>query len=359
MPNEFDVFLSHNSRDKPAVEEIAARLRDRNLRVWLDKDELRPGFPWQEGLEEAVQASRSVAVFVGAEELGAWQRPEVQAFLDRASREKIPVIPVLLSGGPESPQQLPLFLRAMTWVDLRDGLTDDGLARLIWGITGTKGTLRASERPTRSNPPKTPRPWWSWGIAPALLVMLLALAAWLWPHTSAPPPLPVRPPVYAVRVQVLDPQGRRVTKSTVHASAGNEPLSALDGSWEIQIPSAKVPTGGQITLSAEHQDWGERQKKLRLGEDPNVQVEIHLKEPESWLRGLVVDESNRGLENVPVSILGGPPGDTVTGPKGRFELNLSVPPETSVRVRAEHEGLVGENFCFAGRDTCSITLREP
>ena len=26
MPDEYDVFLSHNSRDKPAVEEVAARL---------------------------------------------------------------------------------------------------------------------------------------------------------------------------------------------------------------------------------------------------------------------------------------------------------------------------------------------
>lgn len=68
VPDEYDVFLSHNSRDKPAVKEIADRLR----------------FPWQEGLEEGVKASRSVAVFVGANELGAWQRPEVQAFLERA-----------------------------------------------------------------------------------------------------------------------------------------------------------------------------------------------------------------------------------------------------------------------------------
>ena len=31
----FDVFLSHNSRDKPLVEEIGDRLKSRGLRVWL------------------------------------------------------------------------------------------------------------------------------------------------------------------------------------------------------------------------------------------------------------------------------------------------------------------------------------
>jgi hypothetical protein len=104
MPDEFDVFLSHNSQDKPLVEEIGAQLRGKGLRVWLDKWELRPGFPWQEGIEEGVQASRSVAVFVGEDGLGDWQEPEMRAFLARSRREKVPVIPVLLPGCPDSPE---------------------------------------------------------------------------------------------------------------------------------------------------------------------------------------------------------------------------------------------------------------
>lgn len=44
MPDEiFDVFLSHNSRDKPAVRPIAEALEGRGLRVWLDERELPPG----------------------------------------------------------------------------------------------------------------------------------------------------------------------------------------------------------------------------------------------------------------------------------------------------------------------------
>jgi hypothetical protein len=33
----FDVFLSHNSKDKPRVRKLAVALRDRGLRVWLDE----------------------------------------------------------------------------------------------------------------------------------------------------------------------------------------------------------------------------------------------------------------------------------------------------------------------------------
>jgi tetratricopeptide (TPR) repeat protein len=159
MPEDFDVFLSHNSRDKPLVEEIGEHLRARDLRVWLDKWELRPGFPWQEGIEEGVHQSRSGAVFVGPAGLGSWQEPEMRAFITRSRREKVPVIPVLLPGCPESPQ-LTLFLKAFTWVDLRDGITEDGLALLIWGITGTKpdGTTATATVSTQPLPIRTALP---------------------------------------------------------------------------------------------------------------------------------------------------------------------------------------------------------
>ena len=78
MADDFDIFFSHTA-GQSAVEEFAERLRNRGLRVWLDEWELRPGFPWQEGLEDAVQASRAVAVFVGADGLSPWEQPEMQA----------------------------------------------------------------------------------------------------------------------------------------------------------------------------------------------------------------------------------------------------------------------------------------
>jgi hypothetical protein len=39
----FDVFLCHNSEDKPAVREIAQKLTEQTIKPWLDEDEIRPG----------------------------------------------------------------------------------------------------------------------------------------------------------------------------------------------------------------------------------------------------------------------------------------------------------------------------
>jgi adenylate cyclase len=131
------VFLSHNSDDKPAVRELAHALRQRDIPVWLDEDELVPGRPWQAALEEIIETAGSAAVIVGLSGLGPWEVPEMRAALSQFVERQMPVIPVLIPGAPRAPA-LPLFLREFTWVDLRDGVTDQGLDRLEWGIRGVK-----------------------------------------------------------------------------------------------------------------------------------------------------------------------------------------------------------------------------
>jgi energy-coupling factor transporter ATP-binding protein EcfA2 len=137
---QYDVFLSHNSADKPAVEELARWLTgEAGLWPFLDKWHLVPGQPWQEALEEALDASRSCAVFLGPESLGTWENEEMRAALDiRAGRPDFRVIPVLLPGACLPHRgRLPRFLARLTWVDFRPGLDDaDALHRLVCGIQG-------------------------------------------------------------------------------------------------------------------------------------------------------------------------------------------------------------------------------
>ncbi|HEX3554257.1 MAG TPA: tetratricopeptide repeat protein [Thermoanaerobaculia bacterium] len=146
----FDVFLSHNSQDKPAVRQIGEALRERSLKVWLDEWELVPGRPWQEAVEEILATVRSSAVLVGQDGLGPWETPEMRACLTQMVRRKLPVIPVLLPGCPQAPT-LPLFLGEVTWVDLRSGLSEEGLDLLEWGITNNKPN-REKKKPGSPGP---------------------------------------------------------------------------------------------------------------------------------------------------------------------------------------------------------------
>jgi len=138
----FDVFLSHNSVDKPAVRDLKQHLVNYQLAVWYDEDELRPGIPWQQLLEDGIKSSDSVAVVVGKDGIGPWEDEEMQAALRLAVKNKRPVIPVLLPGAPSEPK-LPMFLGNRTWVDLREGFTVEGVGKLVWGISGTKPPHKA------------------------------------------------------------------------------------------------------------------------------------------------------------------------------------------------------------------------
>jgi hypothetical protein len=154
---DFDVFLSHNSKDKPTVEVLAAKLTEANMRPFVDKWCLIPGEPWQDELEDALLMSASCAVCIGQNKLGPWAHEEMRAALSLAVQERsIRVIPVLLPGAsPEALKSLPLFLQSRTCVDLRGGVEDErNFRRLLAGIVGRQpGDLsagRSSDIPTKA-----------------------------------------------------------------------------------------------------------------------------------------------------------------------------------------------------------------
>lgn len=133
---QFDVFLCHNSDDKPEVKQIGEQLKSLGILPWLDEWELRPGLPWQRLLQQQIGQIKSAAVFVGKSGIGPWQQMELEAFLSEFVSRGCPVIPVLLADAPKKPQ-LPPFIGNMTWVDFHKQ-TPDPMKQLIWGITGKR-----------------------------------------------------------------------------------------------------------------------------------------------------------------------------------------------------------------------------
>jgi WD40 repeat protein len=136
----FDVFLSHSSTDKPGVARLAGALRARGLEPWLDEEQVVAGLRFQPQLAAGLAASRSFAVFVGAEPVGAWVHEELDAAVSRSAGDRsFRVFLVLLPEAPEhfDPTGLHQFLSQRTWVDLRrmadrDAAADQ-LARAVRG----------------------------------------------------------------------------------------------------------------------------------------------------------------------------------------------------------------------------------
>lgn len=146
--SHFDIFLSHNSRDKPTVTRVAEKLKRAGLEPWLDAWCLTPGGNWQEELATGLRACSSCAVFVGPHGLGDWVREELGIALDRAAKDRtFRLFLVLLPGLPEpfDASALPPFLSTRTWVDLREGIEKTRAFQAL--INAVKGIAPGPEVP--------------------------------------------------------------------------------------------------------------------------------------------------------------------------------------------------------------------
>ncbi len=124
---QFDVFLSHNSQDKPRVRKLAERLRDAGLRVWFDNWLIKPGDDIYLAIERGLEAARVQVLCLSPAALGSdWVMLERSTVLFRdptnAGRR---FIPLLLADC-----KLPDTLRRYDYVDFRRN-TKAAFAKLL------------------------------------------------------------------------------------------------------------------------------------------------------------------------------------------------------------------------------------
>lgn len=138
---KFDIFLCHNSEDKPEIRNIKSTLQQNGVSTWMDEDQLQPGSYWQIELENQIGEISNVAVFVGENGFGPWQSQEMRAFLSEFVNRGCRVIPIILPTTKDVPE-LPIFLRQITWLDLRKEY-ESGIEKLIGVINSTKAHNKA------------------------------------------------------------------------------------------------------------------------------------------------------------------------------------------------------------------------
>ena len=96
---QYDVFLSHSSKDKAVVRDVARRLRAYGLRVWLDEDEIKPGDHIQRKVEEGLEHSRVLVLCMSANALGSdWAKLEAGTL----SRSQAPALERPVCEAPAS-----------------------------------------------------------------------------------------------------------------------------------------------------------------------------------------------------------------------------------------------------------------
>jgi small GTP-binding protein len=99
---EYDVFLSHSSKDKAVVRPLAERLRKDGLKVWFDEWVLQPGDSIPAKIEEGLERSRVLVLCMSANAFGSdWAQLEAGTFRfrDPLNQERR-FIPLRLDEAP-------------------------------------------------------------------------------------------------------------------------------------------------------------------------------------------------------------------------------------------------------------------
>ena len=99
---QYDVFLSHNAKDKAVVRAVAERLRQDGLKVWFDEWEIKPGDSIPAKIEEGLEHSRVLVLCMSANAFGSdWAQLEAGTFRfrDPLSQDRR-FIPLRLDDAP-------------------------------------------------------------------------------------------------------------------------------------------------------------------------------------------------------------------------------------------------------------------
>jgi len=108
------IFISYSRSDGAFVDRLAEDLRNHGLATWRDTNEIAPGDNWEKAIEEGLR-SAPVLLYVSSERgvQSEWMKTEALAVIGRETR----VIPLVIDDV--GADRLPLFLKALQWIDFQ------------------------------------------------------------------------------------------------------------------------------------------------------------------------------------------------------------------------------------------------
>ena len=132
MPKrEPTVFLSYAHADSALVQRVADRLAAAGIRVWHDTM-LLPGTEWMQEIERELSAANFVVFFISPHSVNSeYVMHELQVALHRqvSGEGGAVILPVILEDA-----DVPPLLRQYSWLDLRGGNVENGVAELVGSI---------------------------------------------------------------------------------------------------------------------------------------------------------------------------------------------------------------------------------
>ncbi len=110
--NQYDVFISHSSKDESWAREFATALEAEGIQPWFAMANVEPGDSILEKMEQALRNAKVVIALVSHDYV---KSPSTAFELGAAVGDHKNIIPILMRGG--EPPKLPRLLRDRQWLE--------------------------------------------------------------------------------------------------------------------------------------------------------------------------------------------------------------------------------------------------
>lgn len=150
----YDVFLAHNSIDKPRVRQLAQALIGKGFRPFLDEEDVRPDERINDQLQKAMRDSLVVAICFG-QRMGPVHSHEADTALTANMHTGKSLVTILLPGADESLR--PDFLRGFAPITFSASMDESRpLEKLAEAIERRKQASKVGSDTSKPEPPTTP-----------------------------------------------------------------------------------------------------------------------------------------------------------------------------------------------------------
>jgi hypothetical protein len=147
---DFDVFVSHSSRDKVVADAVVATLEGKGMRCWVAPRDIPPGATWASAIVDAIADSRVMVLLFSSRSNSSQQ---VLREVERAVARGLPILPVRIEDASLS-RDMEYFISASHWLDATAGPMEEHLQLLARRVRAL--TIDAPPTGAGAGPPAAP-----------------------------------------------------------------------------------------------------------------------------------------------------------------------------------------------------------
>lgn len=147
---DFDVFISHSSKDKQVADQACATLERSGVRCWIAPRDIRPGDEYGAAIVHAIDRCRAMVLIFSSNANASRQIPRE---VERAVALGVPILPIRIEDVVPK-DSLAYFVDSVHWLDAIAPPLEDHLQRLADSATKL---LQGEEPANEARPDPSPR----------------------------------------------------------------------------------------------------------------------------------------------------------------------------------------------------------